>query len=106
MESAKRYIDKFYVDETRSEFGPHVRWNSNDRVPFDDMLECFQSLGWIDLQTRENSVVVRAAEERALLEEYRQNFKGYDAETLAEMRSEFGPDARVFNMLTGAVTQL
>ena len=106
MESAKRHKDKFYIDETQSELGPHVRWNSNDRVPFDDMLECFQALGWIDLQTRENSAAVRYAEDCALLAEYRKNFKGYDAETLAEMRSEFGPGARVVNVVTGTVTQL
>jgi hypothetical protein len=106
LDYAQKKRDAFYVDETQSEFGPHVRWRSNDRVPFDDMLECFQALGWIDLQTRENSAVVRYAEERAFLAEYRQNFKGYDAETLAEMRSEFGAGARVVNVVTGTVTQL
>nr|NDG05699.1 hypothetical protein [Oxalobacteraceae bacterium] len=101
LDSAKRHKDKFYVDETSAKFGPHVRWNSNDRVPFDDMLECFQHLGWIDLQTRENSTRARDADTAAFLAEYRANYRGPSEEELAEARAEFGAGATVVNVFTG-----
>ena len=69
MQSALKSKNDFYVDETRGDVGPHVRWNSNDRVPFDDMLEAFQTLGWIDSQTRKNSAVARDADIDAVLKE-------------------------------------
>ena len=54
----------------------------------------------------QNSLDQRKIEDRITIEAYRKNFKGYDSETLAEMRSEFGSGAAVVNVLTGTVTQL
>lgn len=101
LESAKKHANDFYVDRSDDKFGAHVRWNSNDRVPFDDMLECFQHLGWIDLQTRENSAAVRYAETQAILAEYRANYTGPSAEDRVEARAAFGAGATVVNVITG-----
>ena len=105
MDYATKNKGSFYIDKTCS-FAPCVRWNSNDRVPFDDMLEAFQSLGFIGQLERDNSNDARTAENEATIALYRKNFKGYDSETLAEMRSEFGSGSKVVNVLTGTVTQL
>jgi hypothetical protein len=101
LASAKKHKDAFYMDFASAEFGPHVRWNSNDRVPFDDMLECFQSLGWITLQERENSARARDADTAAFLAEYRANYRGPSEEERAEARAEFGAGTTVVNVLTG-----
>lgn len=101
MESAENKKNDFYIDETNSAFGPHVRWNSNNRVPFDDMLECFQHLGWITLQERENSAAARDADTAAFLAEYRANYRGPSEEERAEARAEFGAGATVVNVPTG-----
>lgn len=101
LEYAQKQRDAFYVDETHADFGPHVRWNSNNRVPFDDMLECFQLLGWITQQERDNSNRARAADTAAFIAEYRANYRGPSEEERAEARAEFGAGARVVNVLTG-----
>ena len=101
IENAKKYLDKFYLDETRDEFGPHVRWKSNDRVPFDDMLECFVALGWINNQERENSNAARDADTEAFFAEYRANYRGPSEEELFEARAAFGAGATVVNVITG-----
>ncbi len=106
MDYAMKQKGEFYIDETNSKSGPVVRWNSNDSIPFQDMLEAFVSLGYIGQLELQNSLDQRKIEDRIAIEAYRKNFKGYDSETLAEMRSEFGSGATVVNMLTGTVTQL
>ena len=106
IEYAIKQKDAFYIDETDSKSGPVVRWNSNDSIPFQDMLEAFVSLGYIGQLELQNSLDQRKIEDRITIEAYRKNFKGYDSETLAEMRSEFGSGSKVVNVLTGTVTQL
>ena len=106
MDYATKNKGSFYIDETHDRFAPCVRWNSNNRVPFDDMLEAFQSLGFIGQLERDNSNDARTAENEATIALFRKNFKGYDSETLAEMRNEFGSGSKVVNVLTGTVTQL
>jgi hypothetical protein len=106
IEYAIKQKDAFYIDETDSKSGPVVRWNTSNNIPFQDMLEVFVSLGYIGQLELKNSLDQRQIEDRILLEAYRKNFKGYDSETLAEMRSEFGSGAKVVNVLTGTVTQL
>lgn len=101
LEYAQKQRDEFYIDETRAEFGPHVRWNSNNQVPFNDMLECFQTLGWITQQERDNSNRARAADTAAFLAEYRKNYRGPSAEERAEARAAFGAGTTVVNVLTG-----
>jgi len=100
MIDPKRKED-FYVDETNSDTGPVVRWNSNDRIPFGDMLAEFARAGWISVQTVENSLAQRKIEDRQSLEAYRQNYKGPSQEELFEMRAAFGAGARVVNAITG-----
>ena len=106
IEYAMKQKDAFYIDETDSKSGPVVRWSSNDSIPFQDMLEAFVSLGYIGQLELQNSLDQRQIEDSIVIEAYRKNFKGYDSETLAEMRSEFGSGAAVVNVLTGTVTQL
>jgi hypothetical protein len=101
LDYAQNKRDDFYIDFTGAEFGPHVRWNSNDQVPFDDMLECFQHLGWITLQERENSARARDADTAAFLADYRKNYTGPSEEERAEARAEFGAGATVVNAITG-----
>lgn len=100
MLNANRKND-FYIDHTNNATGPVVRWNSNDRIPFADMLQEFKDAGWIDGQMYANSVEQRVVEDRAAIEAYCKNFKGYSEEALLEMRAEFGPGAKVVNVLTG-----
>ena len=106
LDFAVKNETKFYIDETDSKSGPVVRWNTSNNIPFQDMLEAFVSLGYIGQLELQNSLDQRKIEDRIAIEAYRKNFKGYDSETLAEMRSEFGSGAAVVNVLTGTVTQL
>ena len=101
LEYAAKQRDAFYIDETRSEFGPHVRWNSNNNVPFDDMLEAFQQLGWITQQERDNSRAARNADTARFLADYRANYRGPSEEELFEARAAFGAGAEVVNVITG-----
>ena len=96
-----KYKEQFYVDETNSETGPVVRWNSNDRIPFADMLQEFVDAGWIDTQAQANSLAQRKVEDRIALEAYARNYKGPSDEEMFEMRAAFGPGAKVVNVLTG-----
>jgi hypothetical protein len=96
-----KYKTQFYIDETNSESGPVVRWNSNDRIPFEDMLQEFVTAGWIGNQELSNSLAQRKIEDRIALEAYARNYKGPSEEELFEMRAAFGPGAKVVNVLTG-----
>jgi len=100
MIDAKRKED-FYVDETNSATGPVVRWNSNDRIPFGDMLSEFATAGWISVQTVENSLAQRRIEDRIALEAYAKNYRGPSQEERFEMQAAFGSGAQVVNVLTG-----
>jgi hypothetical protein len=100
MIDAKRKED-FYIDETNSDSGPVVRWNSNDRIPFGDMLSEFATAGWISVQTVENSLAQRKIEDRISIENYRKNYKGPSQEEMFEARAAFGAGARVYNVFTG-----
>ena len=100
MIDAKRKED-FYIDETNSDSGPVVRWNSNDRIPFGDMLSEFATAGWISVQTVKNSLAQRKIEDRISIENYRKNYKGPSQEEMFEARAAFGAGARVYNVFTG-----
>ena len=100
MIDTKRKED-FYIDETDSASGPVVRWLSNDRIPFGDMLAEFAHAGWISVQTVENSLAQRKIEDRIALEAYAKNYRGPSEEEQFEMRAAFGPGAQVVNVLTG-----
>jgi len=96
-----KYADKFYIDETNDATGPVVRWNSNDQVPFNDMLEEFQKAGLVDSLVVANSNEARAQETRKFLENYRANYRGPSDEEKLEARAEFGAGTRVYNVITG-----
>jgi len=91
----------FYIDWTSDATGPVVRWNSNNRIPFEDMLQEFEDAGWIDGQIYSNSVNQRVVEDRIAIEAYRKNYKGPSEEEMLEMRAEFGAGAKIVNVLTG-----
>jgi hypothetical protein len=98
-----KYKTQFYVDETREDTGPVVRWNSNDRIPFPDMLENFRKAGWIDAQTEQNSLVQRKVEDAQAIAQYvaaREQF-GYSDEERFEMRAAFAAGTRVTDVFTG-----
>lgn len=103
LANVQKYKTQFYIDETNDATGPVVRWNSNDQVPFDDMLQNFVDAGFIDNQTRQNSNETRKQEQAVFLENYRKNYRGPSDEELFEMRAAFGPGETVVNVLTGDV---
>lgn len=91
----------FYVDETNEVTGPVVRWNSNDRVPFEDMLTKFLNQNLIDTQTFNNSVRTRKEELAAFLAEYARNYRGPSDEERFEARASLGPGVKMVNVITG-----
>ena len=101
------YTKEFHIDETNSETGPIVRWNSNNRVPFNDMLENFMKAGLIDQQIVDNSNAARKAEQIDSIKaycDYRKKY-GYSNEEKMEMRAVFGKD-KVVDALTDKTVQL
>jgi hypothetical protein len=91
----------FYIDETNSDTGPVVRWISNDRIPFADMLATFRNQGLIDITTERNSLNQRVIEDEKSLKEYIKNYRGPSEEELFEQRAAFGAGATVVNIITG-----
>jgi hypothetical protein len=96
-----KYKSQFYIDETNSATGPVVRWNSNNSIPFEDMLQNFEDAGWIDGQIYVNSVEQRQIEDAEAIAQYRKNRRAPSAEDLFEMRAAFGAGATVVDVLTG-----
>ena len=94
---------EFYIDETNADFGPVVRWNSSNNIPFEDKLTEFLVAGLIDLKTVANSLNARKIEDAAFLEEYVASRKkrGYSEEEMFEMRAAFGPGETVVDIFTG-----
>ena len=87
--------------------GDVVRWVSNDRVPFLDMLTNFAILGLIaDFQV-ELSENTRKIEQSAFLKEYMISQASRSEEEKNEERmmaqAAFGPDTKVVNVITGEV---
>lgn len=92
----------FYIDETKAEFGPVVRWNSSDNIPPNDILTEFFLDSLITETEHANSIAARKIEDAAFLAEYvarRQQF-GYSDEEKFEMRAAFG-DEEVVDIFTG-----
>lgn len=96
-----KYKAQFYIDETNSESGPVVRWNTNDRIPFEDMLQEFVTAGWIGQVELNNSLRQRKIEDRIAIENYRKNYRGPSQEELFEARAAFGAGKKIVNVLTG-----
>lgn len=95
----KDYKNEFYVDTNGV-----VRWNSNDQVPFDDMLTTFLVRGFIEQENVIMSMNTRKAEAAKAIESYvanRQKY-GYSDEERFEMRAAFGGE-EVVDIFTGEV---
>ena len=95
------YKTKFYIDESDAEIGPVVRWESNDRIPFPDMLQEFVDAGWVSALVQQNSLVQRKVEDRIALEAYARNYKGPSDEERFEARAAFGAGVKLVNVFTG-----
>ncbi len=80
------------------------RWKSNDHVPFEDMLECWN----LDQETMEKCLLAREKDTSEFLAEYREQMKNYkpSAEEMFEMRAAFGEGTKVVNVITGKEIQL
>jgi hypothetical protein len=80
------------------------RWKSNNNVPFEDMLLCWN----LDLLTLQKCIYARKADTEKFFEEYRKQMENYEPspEELFEMRAAFGEGVKVVNVLTGKTTQL
>jgi hypothetical protein len=82
-----------------------VRWKSNDRIPFADMMADFVEAGYIRSDVAATSEEFRLKEQDAFLAEYRESQKNRSAEEIAESRIEaraaFGPGETIVNAITG-----
>jgi hypothetical protein len=80
------------------------RWKSNNRVPFEDMLESWN----LDEETFKKCVAAREADDANFFANYRKQMENYepDAETLYEMKAAFGEGAEVVNVITGKKIKL
>ena len=87
---------EFYIDQSGI-----VRWESNSRVPFDDMLSEFVNDGLISEETKTVSSKVRAMEVTQFLAEYRRNYTGPTEEERFEARAAHGPGVTLVNLITG-----
>lgn len=94
----------FYIDETKAEFGPVVRWVSSDNIPPNDILVEFITAGYIDSDLMVNSAKARKVEDLAFLEQYvaRRQKYGYSDEEKFEMQAAFGGE-QVVDIFTGEV---
>ncbi len=96
-----KYKTQFYIDETNEATGPVVRWNSNDRIPFPDMLQDFVRAGWIDRLTEANSLDQRRVEDREAIMAYVANYRGPSMEERFEARAAFGPGVKLVDVFSG-----
>ena len=97
-----RLLAKFATDAKVGRDGV-VRWNSNDQVPPQDVLDLWAGHGKIFDMTA--SQAAREADTTAFLAEYRRNMQNLSPEQEAEMRAEaraaHGPGVKVVNVFTG-----
>jgi hypothetical protein len=96
----------FHIDETNSDFGPVVRWNSSNNVPFEDMLNQFLEAGYIDQLIVDNSIAMRKHEDSIAIRNYtlsRQKY-GYTEEEKFEMMAAFGGE-EVVDIFTGQTVE-
>lgn len=79
-----------------------VRWNTNNQVPFDDMLTKFVAAGLINQEHLLRSTTAREAETYEGLKAYvaMREKVGYSDEEMFEMQAAFG-DEEVFDVITG-----
>jgi hypothetical protein len=95
------YTKEFYVDNNDV-----VRWKSNDRVPFDDMLTEFLLKDLICQEQVISSMSARKIEDLTFLEQYVENRKkfGYSDEEKFEIKAAFGNE-EVVDIFTGELVK-
>jgi hypothetical protein len=82
-----------------------VRWNSNNRVPFDDMLYDFVCIGAIDETTRQRSNNKRDADLDAFCQENRKRRPAnQSSEELFELHANFEPGTMVVDIISRTTT--
>lgn len=78
------------------------RWDSNNQIPFPDMLNSWAALGLIPEFEAHGSIEQRKVEDAAFVAEYRAAWKPpTDPEQIAEMVNAFGPGAKVVDVIAG-----
>ena len=103
-EEEKRQLIEDFDSETIVADGI-VRWQSNNHVPPDEVLQVWIAAGkQFDL---DGSVKQREADSLVYLEQYRKSRVNRSPEQIAEeqfeMRAAFGPGVTVVNVITGEV---
>jgi len=80
-----------------------IRWSSNHRIPFPDMLMNFLSAGLATVDTVAASITQRRQEDAASLQAYvtRNRGRRLSLEEQFDMRAAYGAGQRVVNVLTG-----
>jgi hypothetical protein len=102
MTTVQQHRQDAYVDTAGI-----IRWISNDRIPFPDMLMDFLSAGLATADTVAASMTQRRQEDEASLKAYVKRNRGrkLSSEEQSEMTAAFGPGHSVVNCLTGDVYQ-
>jgi len=98
MTTVQQHREEAYVDAAGI-----IRWISNDRIPFPDMLMDFLSAGLATVDSVAASITQRRIEDEASLKAYVKRNKGrkLSSEEQLEMTAAFGPGHSVVNVLTG-----
>jgi hypothetical protein len=99
MKTARDYLGTFHFD------GNVVRWNTNDAIPFSDVLDVLLNAGYITRYERDRSIEQRKVEDRAVIEDYKRRRAAITPEQAAEeafeRRAAFGPGETVVDLITG-----
>lgn len=95
-------FERAYVDEDNV-----IRWKSNDNVPPEEPLKRLNEKHG-DKFNYQKSKRVRKRETQKKLQEYRERMKNSEpsSEQIREMKSAFGKNATVTNVITGEETDL
>ena len=100
--TAEKLAEQF---ESATVKGGVVRWNSNNNVPFEDMLTDFAEAGFIPFVTVVTSLEAREVDNKAFFAEYRKAQANRTEEQIAEQRFEaraaMGPGVEMVNIFTG-----
>jgi len=102
MTTVQQHFQDAYVDAAGI-----IRWTSNCRIPFPDMLMDFLSAGLATADSVASSITQRRIEDEASLKDYVKRNRGrkLSSEEQSEMTAAFGPGQSVVNVLTGVVYQ-
>jgi hypothetical protein len=102
---AKEYIRNILKQQDAYQDKDGVwRWKSNNRVPFEDMLQCWG----LDDETMQKCIAAREKDVSKTLASYRKQMENHvpSAEERFEMQAAFGEGAEVVNVITGQKIQL